>query len=594
VFRERRDNPVHCVYSWTTLELNGRDCVLVVGQDVTARVQAEEELRHHREVLLNQERLIAAREAAEAASRAKSEFLSSMSHDIRTPMNVVLGMAQLLAETDLSEYQRHYLEIMVANGNSLLDLINSILDLAKIESGRMQFENSEFDLTELIDKTISTLSVHAHSKGLELAARIAPGVPERLVGDPLRLRQILLNLLGNAIKFTELGDVVLEVDNVLHSHEVIELEFSVADSGIGIPPDKLDSIFSNFTQADSSTTRKYGGSGLGLAIAHRLVGMMGGRLSVQSELHKGSRFSFGTRFGLAPHNSSSPTAVDLTGYRVLIVDTNPINRQVAREMLAGCGAEIAEAWQGHESLIEIRRATGVDGPYQIVLLDMRMPVMDGFEALRRLQDEGHSLKRLIPMLSSDELKMQINRLQELGLGTYLVKPITQRALYDTILPLLEGIRSDAAKMGPVRSAPVHQMVAKRILVAEDSPDNRLVIAAFLCREPHQVDLAQDGNEAFERFIAHPYDLVLMDVQMPVMDGLDATRAIRQWELKHGRVPTPIVALTAYALEEDVRRALAAGCNLHMSKPLRKQALIECIGEATQQTANALNSVARPN
>ena len=272
--------------SAVTVEVAGKPYVNWIVRNITDRKRMEIEL-------------IAARETAESASRAKSEFLSSMSHEIRTPMNAVLGMAQLLAETELSEDQRHYLDLMVANGNSLLDLINSVLDLAKIESGRMQLEHCEFDLTELVNKTIATLGVRAHSKGLELVARIVPGVPEQLIGDPLRLRQILTNLIGNAIKFTDSGEVVLEVDHSALPHDLLELRFTVTDTGIGISPDKLDSIFRNFTQADSSTTRKYGGSGLGLAIVHRLVGLVGGQMSVESELGKGSRFSFTAFFGQA-------------------------------------------------------------------------------------------------------------------------------------------------------------------------------------------------------------------------------------------------------------------------------------------------------
>ncbi len=314
---------------------------------------------------------------------------------------------------------------------------------------------------------------------------------------------------------------------------------------------------------------------------HRLVALMDGRLSVESELHKGSRFSFATRFGLAPRaiDPVNHSVLSLAGYRVLIVDDNHINRLVAREMLAGGGAEIAEAQHGEDALTQIWQAAEAGRPYQIVLLDMRMPLMDGFDVARRLREQRLPLKPLLPMLSSDELKPQIKRLQELGLSAYLVKPITRRKLFEAIRPVVEACRN-GANISPVRTKLLQQTAAKRILVAEDSPDNRLVIAAYLRREPHQVDFAEDGKEALEKFIAHHYDLVLMDIQMPAMDGLDATRAIRQWELEQSRAPTPIVALTAYALEEDVGRALAAGCNLHMSKPLTKRALIECIRDAT--------------
>ncbi len=555
--------------SAVTVEVAGKPYVNWIVRNITDRKRMEIEL-------------IAARETAESASRAKSEFLSSMSHEIRTPMNAVLGMAQLLAETELSEDQRHYLDLMVANGNSLLDLINSILDLAKIESGRMQLEHCEFDLTELVDKTIATLGVRAHSKGLELVARIVPGVPEQLIGDPLRLRQILTNLIGNAIKFTDSGEVVLEVDHSALPHDLLELRFTVTDTGIGISPDKLDSIFRNFTQADSSTTRKYGGSGLGLAIVHRLVGLVGGQMSVESELGKGSRFSFTAFFGQAlnANVSAVKTAISLDGFRILIADQSRINRLVLHEMLADTGAEIDEAANGNNALNAIRQAAEEGHPYQFILLDMAMPSVDGFEVARRLRNYNLPVKSVLPMLSSDELKPQITRLQQLGLVTYLVKPIARKDLLEAIRTLIDEAQRERGPASHVRPD-TQQTAARRILVAEDSPDNRLVIAAYLRREPYQVDFAEDGKQAFEKFVANLYDLVLMDIQMPVMDGLDATRAIRGWEIEHGRVPIPIVALTAYALEEDVRRALSAGCTLHISKPLRKQPLLECIRETMQ-------------
>jgi PAS domain S-box-containing protein len=564
-FRAKDGGVIWGLLSVVTVDVAGKPYVHWIVRDITDRKRIETEL-------------IAARTAAEAASRAKSEFLSSMSHEIRTPMNAVLGMAQLLAETELSADQRHYLDLMVANGNSLLDLINSILDLAKIESGRMQVEHSEFDLTEVVDKTMATFGVRAHSKGLELVARVARDVPEKLVGDPLRLRQVLTNLLGNAIKFTDCGEIVLDVRNSAVSNGLVEVKFTVADTGIGIPPDKLDSIFRNFTQADSSTTRKYGGSGLGLAIAHRLVGLMGGRISVESEPGKGSRFSFTARFGKpsGATASMSGAAPGLAGCRALIADDSSTNRMALRETLAGTGAEIDEAANGHNAYRLARQAAEEGHPYQLVLLDMAMPGLDGFEVARRLRDYGLPVKSLLPMLSSDELKPQITRLQQLGLATYLVKPVTRKDLLASIRTLLDEAHNDRRPSAADARTDIGDEAVKRILVAEDSPDNRLVIAAYLRHQPYQVDFAEDGKQALRKFTANLYDLVLMDVQMPEMDGLETTRAIRRWEFERGRVPTPIVALTAYALEDDVRRALAAGCNLHISKPLKKQALIECI------------------
>jgi PAS domain S-box-containing protein len=579
---------VDYLMSAAVVELNGRPCSVSIGHDITERTRMEHEL-------------ITAREAALAASRSKSEFLSSMSHEIRTPMNAVLGMAELLSETELSDEQRRYLKVMASNGDTLLELINSILDMAKIEAGRMQMEKVDFDLTDLIEKTMSTLSARAHSKGLELAARIAPGVPEYLVGDPLRLRQILINLLGNAIKFTEAGEIILEVDRAPGAAEPGSLRFTVADSGIGIARDQVDAIFANFTQADSSTTRQYGGTGLGLAIAQRLVGLMDGRIWLESEVGKGSKFSFTARFGLAPRMLSpkADVVLSLAGYRVLVVDDNQINRLIAGEMTAGCGAEVTEADSGAAALAEMRRTKQAGRPYDIVLLDMRMPGMDGLAVARCIREEQLALAPFILMLSSDDVKPQLARLGELGLDAYLVKPITRKELFAAIHRLLEQANRRGANALPassVAAAPAPEQIPARrptrILVAEDSADNRLLISAYLRREPYQVDFAEDGEQAVAQFLAHDdYDLIFMDIQMPRMDGLDATSRIRQLEGEHARRPLPIIALTASALEEDVARALAAGCNLHLSKPMKKRMLLDAIRNAAFISVTSESSTA---
>ncbi len=572
-FRTKSGLIVPYLISAVVATIDGEECLISMSRDITQRKQMECDL-------------ITAREDALAASRAKSEFLSSMSHEIRTPMNAVLGMADLLMDTKLNAEQRRYLDVMVANGNSLLELINSILDLARIESGRMQIEHTEFDLADLIDKTISTFGVQAHSKGLELIARIAPGVQTHLIGDPMRLRQILINFLGNAIKFTEKGEVVLEVTRPEESTEPAELRFGVSDTGIGIPPNKLKDIFSSFTQADSSTTRRYGGTGLGLAIAQRLVNLMEGKITVESEIGRGSRFSFVAHFGLATR-VISPTAhvvLNLDHYRVLVVDDNQINRLIAREMISNCGAEVSEAECGTDALMAIRQASDQGKPYGIILLDMRMPDMNGLEVAQRIREERLPTEPLILMLSSDDLKPQLSRLKELHLDAYLVKPITRRELFDAIGRVIRNANVNSADAlpdrngknpGPSVEAPLDGHLP-RILVADDSADNRLLIGAYLRREPYQLEFAEDGKLAFEKFKSNHYDLIFMDVQMPEIDGLAATRLIRQWEKDNHRTPTPIVALTASALEEDVQRTHAAGCDRHLSKPVKKSILLDTI------------------
>lgn len=582
--RASRGRIIDGLLSGAVIELDGESVVVAMVKDISDRKEMERNL-------------IAARETALAGSKAKSKFLSSMSHEIRTPMNAILGMSELLGETELSREQQRYLEIMTANGNALLDLINSILDIAKIEAGRMPIEQIEFDLTDLIDKTISTFGVRAHGKGLELAARIEPGVPDRLIGDPLRLRQILINLLGNAIKFTEIGQIVLTVAKDPNAANSGDLIFTVADTGIGIPADMLREIFSNFTQADTSTTRKYGGSGLGLAIAQRLTGLMGGGIAVESAVGKGSKFSFTAKFGVATRvlSPAKQVVLSLSGYRVLVVDDNQVNRLIVREMISACGADIDEADSGARALEAV--AVAETRPYHIVLLDMRMPGMDGLEVARKIREAHLPIEPVILMLSSDDLGPQLARMKELGLAAYLVKPVRRKELFEAISRVLEDANRRGANPMPERRTPVaindrgNQANALRILVAEDSPDNRLLVEAYLRREPHQVDFAENGKIAVAKFTAQPYDLVFMDVQMPELDGLDATRLIRGWEKDQGLGPVPIIALTASVLVEDVQRAMAAGCTAHIAKPVKKQVILDAIrtvvlsGSGVRQSAS---------
>jgi two-component system, sensor histidine kinase and response regulator len=567
-FRQKDGSIVPCFISGATVVIDGEPCVVSVTSDIRRLKRAEAEL-------------IAAREAALAASQAKSEFLSSMSHEIRTPMNAILGMADLLAETNLTDEQRRFVETMVNNGNALLDLINGILDLAKVESGRLHLEETDFDLADLVELVTETFGVRAHEKGLELLFRILPEVPTSLVGDPLRLRQILVNLLGNAIKFTEHGEVVLTVENDTDANGLVALRFSVRDTGIGIPEDQIDSVFQSFTQADSSTTRRFGGSGLGLAIARRLVELMNGRIWVESEAGRGSTFYFTACFRIGQSVRSTVQPLDLNGVRVMVVDDNATNRLILREILTRRGAQIHEAAGGKEALTEVERACNLGEPYRLVLLDCRMPGMDGFQVAEQLKREPCGSQPTILMLTSDDMSHKLGRVRELGIDAYVVKPIKRSDLFRAIASAMgraKTIQPTSATMPA--SAHADGTRPLKILLVEDSPDNRLLIEAYLKNFPYALDVAENGAVALEKFVHNPYDLILMDVQMPVMDGLTATRRIREWEREHGRTSTPVVALTASALEENVRQSMEAGCTAHVNKPVKKTSLLDVIHDLT--------------